>query len=186
MGSSNSHEQEVEYNELKDRLQEWEEENKTQMTQIESFHKSIAMRSLGSSNAPERSSVEMQHKYIDPATFGGSRATSPDPRDKHQLSLRDSDIINSSDQAHHLGQPLKESHGRLDTSDAMTNRQVVPDFSLQRNYLEDMFKSGHEKRKAVATSQPQAQYELDSSRVAKGKGTPLSPGAVSIDSRKIG
>lgn len=49
MGSSESKEEEVEYNLLKDQVQEWDEADAVQMQQIESFHRSIAIRSVGSS-----------------------------------------------------------------------------------------------------------------------------------------
>ena len=48
MGGSESKEQEVEYNLLKFQVEEWDGNDETQMKQIESFHRSIAKRSMGS------------------------------------------------------------------------------------------------------------------------------------------
>ena len=44
-GSASKENKEVEYNHLKEQVQEWEEADATQMLQIESFHRSIALRS---------------------------------------------------------------------------------------------------------------------------------------------
>ena len=55
-GSESKPKEELEYNLLKDHVQQWDEENQTaQLEQIESFHKSILMRS--------------QESFIKPGSF---------------------------------------------------------------------------------------------------------------------
>ena len=70
MGGSESKEVEVEYNHLKEQVQEWEEADATQMLQIESFHRSIAMRSSHQLGEDDGDGGQNQNNsYKDPETY---------------------------------------------------------------------------------------------------------------------
>ena len=62
MGGSESKEQEVEYNLLKFQVEEWDRTDATQMKQIESFHRSIAKRSMGSGLLPSTDIEDLEER----------------------------------------------------------------------------------------------------------------------------
>ena len=64
MGGSESKEEEVEYNHLKEQVQQWDEADAVQMLQIESFHRSIAVRS--SMNLGEQLDASNKNYDMDP------------------------------------------------------------------------------------------------------------------------
>lgn len=70
MGSSESKEQEVEYNLLKFQVEEWDGNDESQIKQIESFHRSIARRSMGSGLISSSSRTgELTTTYQDPESY---------------------------------------------------------------------------------------------------------------------
>ena len=145
MGSVESTEKEVEYNLLKDQVLQWDEADASQMKQIESFHQSIAMRSMGSHaiSDEEKEDDEPKMKYQDPELYLQQQQISIQERsEKNAASDRTSREFDGNVEFHVM---------RVDESEASTpqhqqNRLKRQDggylgLKVRQNYMESHFMS---------------------------------------------